>query len=366
MSVALWPAIRLRQGITMSIDLSSLGWHDDFARAYRSYDRPDHQPGRVARVDLGVCTVLCPTGPVRASLSATMLDRGARDPVDLPCTGDWVAVRTWPDGRVTVETVLPRRTAVIRASAGAEALGQALAANIDTAAVVEPMDPQPDPGRIERLLALAWDSGARPVVVLTKADLVRDPATVAAAITAPDVSVYAVSTRSASGLSQLRRYVTPGRTLGLLGSSGAGKSSLVNALVGTTVMGVQDLRSDGRGRHTTTVRALVPVPDGGAVLDTPGIRGIGMFDGTAGLALAFGDITALAARCRFVGCAHDTEPGCEVRAALATGELSPRRLASWHKLQRELLFETNRREARHRSVDQYIRRRAERRARRHP
>jgi ribosome biogenesis GTPase len=189
-----------------------------------------------------------------------------------------VVVHTWPDRRVTVESVLPRRSAIVRASAGAASHSQVLAANLDVAAVVEPLDPAPDTGRIERLLALAFESGARPALILTKADLVGRPDAVAAqlAAAAPDAPVHLVSTRTGAGVADLRRYVRPGLTLGLLGPSGAGKSSLVNALAGAVVMPTQALRADGRGRHTTTFGALVPLPDGGVVIDAPGVRAVGL------------------------------------------------------------------------------------------
>jgi ribosome biogenesis GTPase / thiamine phosphate phosphatase len=334
----------------MTVDLSSLGWDDEFVAAYRRFDRPDHQPARITRVDRGVCAALSAGGAVRASLGGAVLDRAARDPVQLPCAGDWVAVRAWPDERTTIEAVLPRRTAVVRATAGKEAAGQVLAANIDAVAVVEPLEPTPDLARIERLLALAWDCGAPPLVVLTKADLLVDAAAVADSISAmvPHVKVYPVSTLTGAGVPRLGPFVRAGRTLGLLGASGAGKSSLVNALVGTTVMGTRELRADGRGRHTTTYRALVPVPGGGAVLDTPGVRAVGMYDATAGLARAFDDIAGLATRCRFRSCQHNTEPGCAVLAAVAAGDLPPRRLASWRKLKRELAYELGRRRSRRR------------------
>ncbi|HEX6970062.1 MAG TPA: ribosome small subunit-dependent GTPase A [Micromonosporaceae bacterium] len=336
----------------MTLDLAALGWDPDLAAVHRWDDH--HFPGRVARVDQGVCTVLGAAGPVRASLAATMLTAGARDPVRLPCTGDWVAVRRWPDGRHTVEGVLPRRTVIVRRTADKDASGQALAANMDTAAVVEPMHPAPDEGRIERMLALAWESGATPLVLLTKADLVADAATVAAQVAraAPGVRVLAVSARRRDGLADVRPLVAAGRTLALLGPSGAGKSTLVNALVGAEVMATQQIRRvDGKGRHTTTYRALIPVPGGGAVLDTPGVRAVGLLDAAVGLEQAFADIQALADDCRFRDCAHEGEPGCAVREALESGALSARRWANYQKLRREAAYEMRRRDARLAAVE---------------
>jgi ribosome biogenesis GTPase / thiamine phosphate phosphatase len=328
----------------MTFDLASLGWD-------ASFTMPDnhHRPGRVVRVDRGVCTVLCADGAVRASLAGAVLSAAARDPVNLPCAGDWVMVRHWPDDRVTLEAVLPRRSAIVRRTADKDSVGQVLAANIDAAAVVEPMHPDPDTGRIERLLALAWESGARPLVVLTKCDLAADPDSVARELAhaAPGVDVLAVSAQRGDGLAALRPFVAAGRTLALLGPSGAGKSTLVNALAGATVMGTHAIRdADGKGRHTTTYRALIPIPGGGAVLDTPGVRAVGMLDAEAGLDRAFADVADLAAACRFGDCGHDGEPGCAVRAALESGELAPRRYESWRKLQREIAFEARRKDAR--------------------
>jgi ribosome biogenesis GTPase len=322
----------------MTFDLSSLGWDSGFRTAYAGYARADQHPARVARVDRGVCTAIGADGPERVTLGGALLAAAAQDPTRLPGTGDWVAVRIWPDGRATVEAVLPRRTAIIRAAAGKESLPQVLAANVDSVAVVAPVDPEPDLAMVERLLAVAWESGACPVVVLSKVDLTPHPEPIREEIAgiAPGVDVYAVSAATGVGLEHLRPLVAAGRTLALVGPSGAGKSTVVNGLVGATVMDTQAIRrADGRGRHTTTYRALVPLPGGGAVLDTPGLRSIGLFDTTQGLAHTFADIDELAALCRFDDCTHMREPGCAVTAALAAGDLPPRRLESFRKLRRE-------------------------------
>jgi ribosome biogenesis GTPase / thiamine phosphate phosphatase len=327
-------------------DLPSLGWDASLASAYRRFDRPDTVAARVLRADRGVCTALAADGVHRATLAGNVLVGAAGDPVALPCAGDWVVLRRWPDRRLTVEFVLPRRTALIRRTADKDSTGQLLAANMDTVAVVEPMHPAPDDARVERLLALAWESGARPVVLLTKSDTARDPRAVARQLQdlAPDVRVIAVSVRSGEGRGDLRELVGPGQTLALLGRSGAGKSTLVNALAGTDVMGVQEIRrADGKGRHTTAYRNLVPLPGGGAVLDTPGIRGVGLLDTAGGLDRAFSDIADLAATCRFGDCRHDAEPGCAVRAALEDGVLSHRRWENWRKLRTEVAVEGARR-----------------------
>jgi ribosome biogenesis GTPase / thiamine phosphate phosphatase len=333
----------------MSHELSQLGWDETFASAYRRFDRPDATPARVLRADRGVCTALAADGVTRATLAGSVLLGAAHDPINLPCAGDWVVLRRWPDRRVTVEVVLPRRTALIRRTSDKDATGQLLAANMDTVAVVEPIHPEPNDARIERLLALAWDSGAKPLVVLTKSDTAADPAAVARQLAelAPGVPVVAVSVRGAPGVDPLRPYAARGRTLALLGRSGAGKSTLVNALAGTQVMPVQAIRdADGKGRHTTAYRSLVPLAGAGAVLDTPGIRGVGLLDTEQGLDRAFADIAELAAHCRFGDCRHLAEPGCAVTAALADGSLSARRLDSWRKLRHEVEVESARQSAR--------------------
>src|SRR3954453_24251943 len=299
--------------------LSSLGWDDECAAAYHPLDRSDSSPGRVLRADRGVCTVVDHTGVSRATLAGGMLLSAAHDPAGLPCAGDWVVLRRWPDRHTTIECVLPRRTTLIRRTADKDASGQVLAANMDTVAVLEPMHPAPNDARVERLLALAWESGAQPVLVLTKSDTARDPRASARqpAALPPDVPVLPVSVHRGDGLAPVRELAGPGRTLALLGRSGAGKSSLVNALTGTVVMPVQAIRrADGKGRHTTAYRHLAPIPGGGAVLDTPGIRGVGLLDTGGGLDRAFADGADLAAMCRFGDCRHDAEPGCAVKAAL--------------------------------------------------
>lgn len=320
-----------------ALDLPSLGWDDSRTTDFIPY-AGEHVPARVSRVDRGACDSLGAGGPLRLTFSGALLSAAVADPVSAPCVGDWVAARTWSDGRVTAEAVLPRRTAFVRASVSPGAShGQVLATNVDLAVVVEGLHPESDLGRIERFLALAWESGATPLVVLTKSDLVPDAAQVRAdvAVAAPGVDVLVVSAESGEGIDDLRTYVVPGRTLALLGPSGAGKSTLTNVLCGATVMVTRELRADGKGRHTTAHRELVLLPGGGLVVDTPGLRSVGLTDVSESLDLVFADVEALAGRCRFGDCAHDTEPGCAVLAALESGELPERRWESYVKLQKE-------------------------------
>lgn len=332
----------------MTFDITALGWTPALA-AEAARLGPGLTPGRVIRSDRGVATVLTAGGTVRASFAGSILATAVADPSCLPCAGDWALVRCWPDDRITTERLLPRRTAVIRRTADKDSTGQVLAANVDAVAVVEPVHPTPDVERIERLLAVAWASGARPLVVLTKADLAADPAALARqlAAVAPGVPVLPVSAQRPDGLAALRPWVAHGQTLGLVGPSGAGKSSLVNGLVGGLAMPTQAIRrADGKGRHTTTWRALIPVPGGGAVLDTPGVRAVGLLTDDGGLARVFVDVADLVAACRFADCRHAVEPGCAVRAALESGELTPRRWESWQRLSREAAVESGRRDAR--------------------
>jgi len=331
----------------VTTDLASLGWDDSFAAAFVSYASAGMTAGRVVRVDKGCAHALTDAGPVRAT-RAVHCSR-APDPVALPCTGDWVALQDWPDGRTTMAAVLPRRTAVVRAVATpGVAQGQVLAANVDVVAVVEGLQPEPDLGRIERLLVLCWDSGARPVVLLTKADQAPDAGAIRDDVlrAAPGVPVHVVSALTGAGLAELSDYVASGRTLGLLGPSGAGKSTLVNALAGTELLVTHRLRADGKGRHTSVRRELVLLPGGGLILDTPGLRGVGLWEADGSVDRVFADIDELAVRCRFADCSHKGAPGCAVLDALESGELSERRLASWRKLRREAEWIAARQDAR--------------------
>ncbi|WP_199702016.1 ribosome small subunit-dependent GTPase A [Jiangella rhizosphaerae] len=317
--------------------LLDLGWTADVGRAFRPY-RGAHRLARVCRVDRAGADLAGGMGAVRATYGGDVLRAVAADRMALPAVGDWAAVRDWPDDRVTLEAVLPRRTAIVRDSADRTSHGQVVAANVDVVAIVEHLDPDPDLGRIERLLVLAWGSGAQPVVVLTKPDLVPDPQGMRdeVAEVAPGVEVLLVSALSGTGLDELGALLRNGRTLALVGPSGAGKSTLTNALAGMDLMPTGSVRArDGRGRHTTTHRELVVLPGRGVIVDTPGLRAVGLVADDAAVAGAFADVEALAARCRFRDCAHLAEPGCAVLLAVDDGELDADRLRRWRKLRRE-------------------------------
>ncbi|NEB81478.1 ribosome small subunit-dependent GTPase A [Streptomyces sp. SID14478] len=325
--------------MSSSSDLSVLapyGWDTHWADAFAPYAERGLVPGRVLRVDRGQCDLVTPDGTVRADTEFVV----PRDPMKVVCTGDWAAVD--PEGADPryVQAYLPRRTAFVRSTSSKRSEGQILAANVDHAIIAVSLAAELDLGRIERFLALAWESGAQPLVVLTKADLVPDPVGLGYLVsdvetTAPGVQVLPVSAHEGDGTDILRSVVAGGTSV-LLGQSGAGKSTLANALLGTDVMDVQDVRdADGKGRHTTTTRNLFALPGGGVLIDTPGLRGVGLYDAEAGVGQVFAEIAELARDCRFQDCAHTVEPGCAVLAALDSGALHQRRLDSYRKLLRE-------------------------------
>jgi ribosome biogenesis GTPase / thiamine phosphate phosphatase len=293
---------------------------------------PGAVAGRVSRVDRGRFQLLTAGGPLSVATTGVA-------PV---CVGDWCIVLAAPasDGRADVGellTVVPRRSALIRQASGSRTEPQALAANIDVVLVLVPLDRDISPRQIERFLALAWDSGAQPILVLTKRDLVDDKtaATALAAVEAisSDLDVITASVISGLGVDRIAALVSRGTTVALLGTSGAGKSSLVNALMGSDAVKTGEVRqADAKGRHTTTWRELVVVPTGGTLIDTPGLRELGMWVDEEGIDAVFTDITDLEGQCRFNDCAHGNEPGCAVLAAIAAGELPAERLASYRKL----------------------------------
>lgn len=320
---------------SVSSALAPYGWDDAWAAEFAPYDAEGLLPGRVIRVDRGQCDVVTAGGTLRADTAFVT----PHDPLRVVCTGDWVAVEPGGNPRY-VRTCLPRRTAFVRSTSSKRSEGQILAANVDHAVVAVSLAAELDLARIERFLALAWESGAQPVVVLTKADLVPDAVTRAHLVqdvetSAPGVPVLTVSARDGDGLDVLAA-ITAGGTSVLLGQSGAGKSTLANALLGEDVMDVQATRDvDGKGRHTTTTRNLLALPGGGVLIDTPGLRGVGLWDASAGVGQVFAEIEEIAERCRFHDCAHESEPGCAVLDAVETGDLPQRRLESYRKLLRE-------------------------------
>ena len=310
--------------------LADLGWDP----SWHDHLTADLRPARVTlhgrdvwRVHDGV-----------AEFSVAVRGRLRQDPHALPVTGDWVLLAGTAAASV-VELVLPRRTALVRKVAGSRTDEQVVAANVDVVLVCAPVHSL-KARRLERELTIVWESGARPVVAITKADLddgIEDTVAEIAAI-AIGAEVLAVSSYAAAGLDAVRALMPSGTTVAVIGPSGAGKSTLVNALVGEEVLATTAVRADHRGVHTTTARHLVRVPGAGMLLDTPGMRELALWADEDALDATFSDVDQLASRCRFHDCRHDTEPGCAVRSAVEAGELDQDRLASWHKLGRELAY----------------------------
>jgi len=318
-------------------ELNALGFGPYFEDQLHAERGDAAIPARIAAEHRGAYEVWAQAGEGRAQLAGRL--RAELADAALPGVGDWVVVKEppGPDGATVIERVLERRTVFTRGAAGKEARAQVVAANVDLVFVVCGLDADYNLRRVERYLARVWASGAQPAVILNKADLCADLADRVAEVEERCVGaqVLAISALRAEGLEAVRACVDAGQTVALVGSSGAGKSTLINALLGEARLRTGAVReSDGRGCHVTTHRQLVRLPDGGLLLDTPGMRELQLLD-EEGLDAAFAEIADLAARCRFGDCHHDTEPGCAVRAAVEAGELDPQRLAHFRQLARE-------------------------------
>jgi len=319
-------------------DLTALGWDDALAEEFEPHRRAGLIPGRVSIQHRGAYDVLTAEGELRCDVAGRLYDEAA-SPADLPAVGDWVAVAARPEEAAgTVQAVLARRTKFSRKTAWQASEEQVLAANVDVALIVTSLNEDMNLRRLERYLTLAWESGATPVLVLTKADLADDVPAVVAEVesVAFCAAVHAISSVTGEGLDELRAHLRPGVTAALLGSSGVGKSTLVNTLVGEELLETREIREDGKGRHTTTRRELIQLPGGALVIDTPGMREVQLWIADDGLEEAFSDVTELFEHCRFSDCAHESEPGCAVKEAIANGTLAPERWESYLKLQREL------------------------------
>jgi ribosome biogenesis GTPase len=336
-----------------------LGWGAPQAEAFAPYAARGLRVGRVAVQQRGVYT-LWPIvtgvadhaggGDIRqdggadaepAEIDAVAKRALERSEIGFPVIGDWVAFATPGSGsdHARIEAVLPRRTKLSRKVAGTRSEEQVVAANVDTVFVMMGLDADFNTRRLERFLVVVWESGAEPVIVLNKIDLVEDPEARLdeARRVAPGVAVLAVGSKQASGLDRLERWLEPGRTVALLGSSGVGKSTLVNALAGRELQLTGEVREhDRRGKHTTSFRRLLRLPSGALLVDNPGVREVQLWTVAIGDEEAFADVEELARACRFTDCRHESEPGCAVRVAIGEGRLKEKRLLSWRTLQEEL------------------------------
>ncbi len=336
------------------MSLEQLGWDSEYEHQFTSHREAGLVPARVAREDRERYLVLHEGGESPAEIAGRMRHE-ARTRADYPAVGDWVGIRVaGGDGAATIAAVLPRRSVFARKMTEDVTDAQIVAANIDAVFVVMGLDGNFNVRRVERYLAAAWDSGAQPVVVLNKADVVEDIESAVAEVeaAAPGVPVVALSALRGDGVEALGEWLAPGRTIALMGSSGVGKSTLVNALLGEERLATGDVREvDSKGRHTTTHRELVALPGGALMVDTPGMRGLLLWGDESSLSSAFPEVDALAAQCRFRDCGHQSEPGCAVREAEAEGRLDAGRLASWKKLQRELRWLAMKQDARLKSEE---------------
>ncbi|MFU8890133.1 MAG: ribosome small subunit-dependent GTPase A [Anaerosomatales bacterium] len=318
-------------------DLATLGFTERFRALFAPLAEKGFVPGRVSRVDRGLPLVLTEDGPVRAEPAAHL-----RETADGPiAVGDWVALAR-PEGHdvTIVEAILPRKSAFTRKDPGEQAIGQVMAANVDTVFVVQALAPNgPNLSRLERELVLAWESGAVPAVVLTKVDLCHDAEALRdeVAAVALGVDIHLTSAVTGQGVHELHDAIEPDQTVAFFGASGVGKSTLLNALVGADVQATAEVReTDGKGRHTTVAREMFFLPEGGILIDTPGMRALALWDSGEGMSSAFPDVEELAAGCRFADCTHSREPGCAVRTAVEAGGLPERRLESYLRLKEEL------------------------------
>ena len=345
--------------------LAGLGWSDELEAGFTTHAERGFEPARVVAEHRGGYLVRGTRDERLAHARGKLRDHELEG--GMPAVGDWVAVCDAPGGRAAIEAVLPRRTKVSRKTPWLKSEEHVLVANVDTVLLVSGLDGDFNPRRLERYLVAAWDSGADPVIVLTKLDLGPDPAgIVEAEAIALGVPVLPVSNVSGEGIEDVRALLAPRRTFVALGSSGVGKSSLVNRLAGRHLMRTGDPRRDGRGRHTTRHRQLLVLPGGALFVDTPGLRELQVWEGD--LDAAFADVAEIASRCRFSDCAHRTEPDCAVREALANGALDEERWRNYLKLQRELRALEARRSSRvHRELKRRWRQRARetKQARRH-
>lgn len=339
----------METALTHSITLESLGWDEERQLSFMEHAAAGLVPGRISTQHKGSYVVLAEAGELGAEVTGRMRYEAA-DPTDLPVVGDWVALDVRiQEKAATIRAVLERRTKFSRKVAGDESEEQLLSTNIDVTFLVSSLNEDLNPRRLERYLTMAYENGATPAIVLTKADLAEDLTAGLDEVSAVAIGtpIHVVSAVTGEGFEELLPYLKGNKTATVLGSSGVGKSTLINHLAGEELMTVQEIREDdGKGRHTTTRRQLVVLPNGGVIIDTPGLRELQLWEAGEGFKGSFQDVEDIAAGCRFRDCSHRTEPGCAVRAAVRNGILSENRLAAYNKLQRELLHLARKRDQR--------------------
>lgn len=317
------------------MNMKEFGWNEFFEKEWKSKSTEGFIPGRII-ADYGqIIRVVTEEGELQVSRPISKYEEGM-----LIAVGDWVALQYSTETRAYyIRSVLTRKTKFSRTAAGIELKEQIVAANVDVVFLIQSLNKDFNMRRLERYMITAWESGAIPVVVLTKADCcdnVEDKISIVKA-TVPGIEVHAISCITGEGITELRKYLAPGKTIALLGSSGVGKSTLLNYLAGRVLLKTGEVREyDDRGRHTTTHRELFLLPEGGLILDTPGMRSLSLWEADAGMEAMFGDIEELVTQCRFYDCHHEQEPGCAIRLALNNGTLERRRWESWSKLQKEM------------------------------
>lgn len=321
------------------MDLRELGWNRFFEEHFIPLKRKGLAPARVIREHKHIYHIYTEDGPINANL-AGKIDYDAQTKADYPTVGDWVAVKMIPnENKAVIRAILPRKSSFIRKSVSKGIEEQVVAVNIETVFLVSALGPEFNLRRIERYLVLAWDSGANPVIILNKTDLCHDIEHYISEIkfVAPDVPVHPICATESKGIEALFEYLGSGQTVSLLGSSGVGKSTIINSILGIERQAVAPIREeDGRGRHTTTHRELILLPQGGAVIDNPGMRQLHLWIDEVGISKAFDDIEQIARMCKFRDCSHEHEPDCAVRIALEEGKIDLQRVENFTKLKDEI------------------------------